>query len=157
MSDLIKQTLLVLENLDVSSNTFTQEHYEYISEEEYNALSPEEQTLYERTEKSLGKRAADMHNAASHVGYGQVADSSRKQMAQGKKDFRKIGKSISKTHGADVAKQAKDAAVDRANYQNAMFGKHGGTHKAFHASLSGKEKKAYDTRTAKHGLSDSED
>jgi chorismate-pyruvate lyase len=66
---------------------------EYISEEEYNNLSLDEQALYERTEKSLGKRAADMHNAVSHVAYGHEADSSRKKMAQGKKDYRKISKS----------------------------------------------------------------
>lgn len=156
MSNLIEQSLLVLENVGETSNVFTQDMHEYISEEEYNALSEEDKQLYERTEKSLGKRAADMHNAASHVAYGHEADSSRKQMAQGKKDFRKISKSIARTHGADVAKQAKDAAVDRANYQNAMMGKHGDTHKAFHASLSDKEKKAYDTRTKKHGLEDSQ-
>lgn len=157
MSDLIKQSLLVLENLDVSSNAFTQENHEYISEEEYNALSEEDKQLYERTEKSLGKRAADMHNAASHVMYGQIASSERKDIARGRKDFRKIGKSIAKTHGKDVADAAKKAAMDRSDMQNSWVGSsHPGAHDKFHASLSDKEKKAYDTRTKHHGLEDSE-
>jgi hypothetical protein len=130
---------------------------EYISEEEYNNLSLDEQALYERTEKSLGKRAADMHNAASHIGYGANAGSTRKDMSSAKKDFRKIGKSIAKTHGKDVAKQAGAAAHDNAFMGNASAGASDKSHEKFYSSLSDKEKKAYTTRNQKHGLEEAKD
>lgn len=133
-----------------------------LTQEEWEALSEEEQAEYEvldeASKKSLGGRAADMSHHLANTTLDSGA--SRKDMAVGKKQVRKLKKSIAASHGKDTAERAFKSADDDFGNQYSSMGSANSNKKSFiKKDLGGKkskEYKTYDNRMKKSGMHDEE-
>lgn len=131
------------------------EELDLISEEEYLNLSEEEKAQYEildeASQKSLGKRAAQLSYHYSTGPRGSDSGASNKEVAVSKKAVRKLGKSIAASHGKDTAKRAHDAADDDYGSQYSSMPTTDHKKKVFiKKDLGGKKSKEY--KTYKHHL-----